>query len=535
VPGAATEAEPSASVALALVIHNLSKTFGGQRALASAGLEIRRGEVHGLLGQNGSGKSTLIKILAGYHAPDPGGRLLIDGGEVELPLEPGEFRRYGISFVHQNLGLIPSLTVVENLFVGELASRLRWGISWERERRRAAAIFAKYGLSIDPATTVAKLPSVQRALLAIVRAVEEMRSGDRRRRGQGLLVLDEPTPFLPQHDVEELFALVRGIVHEGASVMFVSHDVDEVLAITDRATVLRDGVVAGTLITRESTRQEFVEMIVGRRVETVPARPQDFGLEEADTAIEGLSGGTLEDLSIQLHRGEVVGLTGLIGSGFDEVPYLVFGSRPAEAGRLKLRGAIHDLADWDPARAMDANVVLIPGDRQNAGAVASLTIADNVTVPVLSTEYRAWMLNRRDMSRRAGRLARQFDVTPSDPSLPFEALSGGNQQKVLLAKWLQMRPDLILLDEPTQGVDVGARQKVFTAIREAAGAGAAVVCASSDYEQLATICDRVLIFSRGRVVSELIGSAISKELIAEHCYLGSGRPLEREAEARAAE
>src|SRR5439155_3603920 len=160
---------------------------------------------------------------AGYHAPDPGGRLFIDGDHVELPLEPGEFRRYRISFVHQDLGLIPSLTVVENLFVGELASRRRWWISWERERQRAAAIFAKYGLNIDPVTTVAKLPSVQRALLAIVRAVEEMRSGDLRRPGRGLLVLDEPTPFLPKHDVEELFALVRGIVHEGASVMFVSH------------------------------------------------------------------------------------------------------------------------------------------------------------------------------------------------------------------------------------------------------------------------------------------------------------------------
>jgi ribose transport system ATP-binding protein len=514
----------------ALVIQNLSKTFGGQRALAGASLEIMRREVHGLLGQNGSGKSTLIKILAGYYAPDPGGRLLIDGNQVELPLEPGEFRRYGISFVHQNLGLIPSLTVVENLFVGELASRLRWGISWEQERRRATAIFAKYGLNIDPAAAVAKLPSVQRAQLAIVRAVEEMRSGDRRRPAPGLLVLDEPTPFLPKRDVEELFALVRGIVQEGASVMFVSHDVDEVLAITDRATVLRDGVVAGTLTTRESTRQDFVEMIVGRRVATVPARPQDFGREEADAAIEGLSGGTLKDLSIDLHRGEVVGLTGLIGSGFDEVPYLVFGSRSAEAGRLKLGAAIYDLADWDPSRAMAANVVLIPGDRQNAGAVASLTVADNITVPVLSTEYSPWMLNRRDMLRRAGRLARQFDVTPGDPSLPFDTLSGGNQQKVLLAKWLQMRPNLILLDEPTQGVDVGARQKVFAAIKEAAGAGAAVVCASSDYEQLATICDRVLIFGRGRVVSELIGGAISKESIAEYCYLGLVRP-ERGLEA----
>ena len=502
----------------ALEILSLSKSFGGEKALQGASLSVNEGEVHGLLGQNGSGKSTLIKILAGFHEPDPGGQLKIYGRPVPLPLAPGAFRRYGISFVHQNLGLVSPLSVVENLFIGELASHARWMISWSAERERAARLFERYGLEIDPAATVGKLAPVQRALLAIVRAVEEMRAAGAESSGRGLLVLDEPTPFLPRHDVNKLFALVRSIVAQGASVIFVSHDVDEVLEITDRATVLRDGMVAGTLITAQSSKQDFIEMIIGRRLELLPARPTDFGRQKGNLEIQGLSGGTLQGVNIELHTGEVVGLTGLIGSGFDEVPYLLFGAQPAQNGSLQLGERRYNVADMTPARAMAAKMVLIPADRPHAGAIGALSMADNVTMPVLHTAFRSWMLNRRALLTRTRSLAQRFDVTPNDPSLPLTALSGGNQQKVILAKWLQMEPLLILLDEPTQGVDVGARQKVFKAIEEASDAGAAVLCASSDYEQLEAICDRVLIFSRGRIVAELVGAAITKDNIAEQCY-----------------
>jgi len=259
-------------------------------------------------------------------------------------------------------------------------------------------------------------------------------------------------------------------------------------------------------------------MIVGRRLEALPAHAGDVRARASAVTIEGLSGGTLEDVSIALRAGEIVGLTGLIGSGFDEVPYLVFGARPASAGRLTLGAARHDLRAMTPAAAMRARIVLIPGDRANAGAIASLTVADNVTMPVLGSAFRRWFLNRRGLLARAARLGEAYDVTPNQPALPFAALSGGNQQKVLLAKWLQVEPLLVLLDEPTQGVDVGARQKVFKAIGEVGQGGAAVLCASSDYEQLATICDRVLIFSHGRILGELSGAAVTKETIAERCY-----------------
>ena len=513
----ATRGEP-----LVLLLTGLTKTFGGQRALDDVTFEVAQGEVHGLLGQNGSGKSTLIKVLAGFHAPDPGGRLTIRGHDVALPLSPGAFRRHAISFVHQHLGLIPALSVLENMLIGRLASRNLWAIDWKAERRKALAQFARYGVALDPAATVASLSPVQRALLAIVRATVEIRDegGEGVNGGNGLLVLDEPTPFLPRRDVELLFRVVRAVVAQGASVVFVSHDVDEVMEITDRATILRDGKVVGRLRTAQASRQDFIEAIVGRRL--VPVDRGDApatGLAPLLSASQ-LSGGSLHDLRLDAAPGEILGLTGLIGSGYDEIPYLLYGARPGR-GQMRLGDDALDLASITPAAAIRHGIVLIPGDRAVAGAIGSLPVADNVTMPLLGTRLRRWRLDRGGLVQAARRLGQRFDVRPVDPLLPMSALSGGNQQKVLLAKWLQRSPRLVLLDEPTQGIDIGARQTVFGHIGDIAATGACVLCASSDYEQLAALCSRVLIFAGGRIVASLRGREITKDAIAE-CCLGSG-------------
>ncbi len=501
----------------ALRFSTLSKTFGGQKALDGASLEVKRGEVHGLLGQNGSGKSTLIKVLAGFHAPDPGSRLEIDGTDVALPLAPGAFRQHGLAFVHQHLGLIPSLTALENLLIGRMADRHAWAIDWAGERRRAAERFARYGVAIDPSARVADLAPVQRALLAIVRAAAELDGAA----GGGLLVLDEPTPFLPKRDVDHLFQLVRQVVAKGASVIFVSHDVDEVMEITDRATVLRDGRVAASLMTRGASKTDFIEAIVGRRLATLaaPVAPAARGASHA--VVHDLHGGSVAGFSLDAARGEVIGLTGLVGSGYAEVPYLLYGAWRATRGTLDLVGTGLDLPDLTPRRAIACGIVLIPGDRPNAGVIGQLPVSDNVTMPMLGGA-RSWLLDRRALVRRAGALGRAFEVRPADPTLSMAALSGGNQQKVVLAKWFEQDPKLILLDEPTQGVDIGARQTVFGHVAAAAAKGAAVLCASSDYEQLAAICSRVLIFAGGRVVATLEGSDISKEAIAERSLAGVG-------------
>ncbi len=502
----------------ALIIDNLSKSFGGQKALDRAALTVAAGEVHGLLGQNGSGKSTLIKVLAGFHAPDPGARLEISGEPVHLPLSPGAFRRHRISFVHQHLGLIPTLTVVENMIIGRLAATPRWAISWRRERERTAATCERYGVHLDPAAELRRLSPVERALLAIVRAVDEMQNAPEGGHGSGVLVLDEPTPFLPKRDVDRLFSVVRNIVAEGASVIFVSHDVDEVVEITDRATILRDGKVAGTLTTAQSSKEEFIEKIVGRKFVAYGKDAAVTGSKAAHLLVTGLGGGTVRDFSLEARAGEIVGLTGLVGSGYAEVPYLLYGARAADAGMLAHDGREVPLPEQTPADAIASGIVLIPGDRHNAGAIATLPIVDNMTMPVLATVFRGWALARHRMVAYARDLGRRFEVLPERPLLPMSALSGGNQQKVLLAKWLQQAPSLVLLDEPTQGIDIGARQAVFRQIADAAAAGAVVLCASSDYEQLEAIADRVLVFAGGKVVAELTGNAITKAAIAERCY-----------------
>jgi ribose transport system ATP-binding protein len=447
------------------------------RALADAHLEVLPGEVHGLLGENGSGKSTLIKVLAGYHVPDPGGELEVGGHEVRLPLPSGEARRLGLAFVHQDLGLIPSLSVLENLRLTDLAAR-RGRISWGAERRRAAEAFDRYGVHIDPRGAVADLRPLERALLAIVRAMEDLGAAS------AALVLDEPTAFLPAAETERLFALVRSIAAAGTSVVFVSHDLGEVRAITDRVTILRDGRTAGTVATNATATEEFVAMILGGQP---PPRKTQPSHRPSETVVSFTGA-----VSFELARGEVLGLTGLAGSGFEELLFDLFGAGRAATGTLTLAGVSYDLAAMTPDRALRAGIVLVPGDRQRDGAVASLPVSDNVMLPALD-RYRARLaLRRRPMAAAAAELLRRFGVLPSEPRLLYEELSGGNQQKALLAKWLQLSPALLLLDEPTRGVDVGARPQIWSLIREAAAAGAAVICASSDSEELDTLCDRVL-------------------------------------------
>lgn len=504
----------------ALEIRNLSKRFGGAVALDSVALTVRRGEVHGLLGQNGSGKSTLIKVLSGFHAPEPGATLSLYGREVALPLQAGDFREMGLAFVHQHLGLIPSLSVLENICLGEFAAHANWRIDWKGELARIRAVFAEYRLNIDPMARIDQLPQVDRCLVAIVRAIEEVRANQESHGGDGILVLDEPTPFLPRAGVEQLFDLVRQVVAKGASVIFVSHDVDEILEITDRATVLRDGRVAGSLETAGARPEDFVEMIVGRRVEHYLSRHAAETGRKPVAAVLGLSGSVCRDLNLSLGEGEVVGLTGLIGSGFDEVPALIYGARKASAGILEVDGASFDLTQMTPQRAIESRIAYLPADRIGASGAGSLPVADNMALPSLARFAARLGVDRKAMFRWAAQTGKAHDVRPNNPALNLENLSGGNQQKVLLAKWLEIAPRLLLLDEPTQGVDVGARQQVFAAIDAASRAGTIVVCASTDAEQLAQICNRVLVFSQGRVAVELRGEDVTKEEITFQCYTG---------------
>ena len=473
-------------------VRGLTKSFGGALALDHVDLTVLPSEIHGLLGENGSGKSTLIKILAGYHEPDAGS-LIVNGSDVRLPLRAGEYRDLGFEFVHQDLGLIPTLSVTENLYLSEVASpRNRWFISWTRAANQAAETFARYGVSIDPRATVQHIRPVERALLAIIRALEGLRADDESGMRATLLVLDEPTVFLPRHEVAVLFDFVRGVAKGGSSALFVSHDLDEVRELTDRITVLRDGRVAGTVVTSETSHRQLVQLIIGRELEDADGGPQlEVATQPVRIRVEGLSTPTLTDVTFDLHEGEVLGLTGLVGSGYEDVVYSLYGATPAAAGTVSV-----------------------------GGRRLPLTAADNMNLLVLERFFRGGRLRQRELEENARSLMGTFDVRPARPELEYGSFSGGNQQKAMMAKWQHVQPSVLLLHEPTQGVDIGARQQIFELIRDATRTSS-TICASSDYEQLAAICDRVGVLARGRLVGFIAGADLTKERIADFCLRSS--------------
>ncbi|HLH51328.1 MAG TPA: sugar ABC transporter ATP-binding protein [Roseiarcus sp.] len=493
-----------------LELHGLDKSFAGVRVLKSVDLSVRRGEAHALIGQNGSGKSTLIKILSGYHAPDAG-RIVMRGAPVPLPLRPGEAAAAGLRFLHQDIGVVRTMTVLENLRIGRFRTSRYGRLLWRSEREAAEAILAQLQLDIDPDTPVRDLPAAERALIGFARASQEMDHA----RGEAL-ILDEPTAFLPGPSVEKLFAAIREITRHGSAVVFVSHRLDEVMAIADRISILRDGALVETVAKADTNERKLVTAMLGREMDALyPARPAASG--ERMLSIEGLTGRIASNVAFAVRKGEIVGLTGLLGMGHDEVPYLLFGAQPPAQGSIAIDGRA--LAELTPRKAFEAGMAFLPADRQRQSGVPKATVLENVSM----TDGRRFVRHgrlRRDLERSAvEKVLELFDVRPPDPDRPLATLSGGNQQKALLGKWLRTKPKVILLHEPTQGVDIGSRKQVLQIVAQAAAAGAAIVVASAEYEELAHTCHRVLIFRRGRIVRELAGSDLTAARIAEQCYL----------------
>lgn len=513
----------------ALELRHISKVFGATRALSDVDLTVEQGEVLALLGENGCGKSTLVKVLAGVNVPEPGGWLAVDGREVTLPMALGASSGLGLSFVHQDLGLAKPLTVVENLLGSSLAtggpSRRR--INWRREIRAAAKMLGSYGVNIDPRLVVNDLPPVDQALVAIARAADQLEQY-RARTGaaSSVLVLDEPTVFLPEHEVEFLFDLIRRVVASGSSVVFISHDLAAVREIADRVTILRDGRVAATAAMSDVSDDEIVELIVGSAAAAAAAggpvgaaqrlRQFDSGSPAAVT-VTGLRGGRVHDLDLTVASGEVVGLAGLMGSGVEDVPYLLFGARPA-GGTLALRDASVDLTRHSPAAAVRMGMALIPADRRRDAIAPAVSVAENMMLPVAQRFSRAGWLRVGELRATADERAERLDVRPRRTSLPIGTLSGGNAQKVVLAKWLEIEPRLLVLHEPTQGVDVAARAEIYRVIERATTTGMSVIWVSSDFDELATVCHRVVVVSDGRQAGQVEGAVMSPEAISTAVY-----------------
>ena len=494
----------------ALEAEHLTKSFGGVRVLDDVSITVAQGEIHGLVGANGSGKSTLIKILSGYHTPDAGS-LKVRGEEAPLPIPPDRATRLGLSFVHQDLGLIPQLNVLENLRVGRFETHPGWRISWREERAAVRAALDRFDLDIAPETMVSSLSSIERVLVAMVRAFTDLEHAQ-----GGVLLLDEPTAYLPRDGVERLFDAVRRAAAEGAGVVFVSHRLEEIGVLTERVSVLRDGRLVGTADTEGLSESDLVEMIVGSNIAPATYSPADEG--DVCLAARSLRGQTASDVSFELRRGEVLGLTGLMGMGHEEVPYVLFGAAPGGSGDLELDGDAIPVSEMTPRLAMEAGMALLPGDRQGASGAGNLSVKENVTLPTIERFFAGGLLRPRREHAHVLDLLRQYDVRPVAPTRKLETLSGGNQQKALVAKWLERRPRIFLMHEPTQGVDVKAREEIAGVISEIAAEGGSVVLCSCEYEDLARICGRVLVFRHGRIASELAGDALTKERIIERCY-----------------
>jgi ribose transport system ATP-binding protein len=515
-----------------LSVEHASKHFAGVVALDDVSFDVRAGEVHALLGQNGSGKSTLMKCLSGFHMPEPGWRVTANGTTLDRPLHPGEFRDLGMSFVHQDLGLIPSLSITENLRMGVIVAGGARRVNWREQHRVAAALLEEFDVDVDPRDAVERLRPVERALIALVRAVDELRrwkTSTTAHKG-GVLLLDEATAVLDREGKNRVADLVRRIVADGAGVVVVSHDLKEMVSLANRITMLRDGAGvatadAGSYATPDGI-ESLIELMTGRRrdreVTTNERRATPHG-PHVVAEVANLTGQVIHDFSAQFHEGEVVGVTGLVGAGWEEVPALLFGARKARTGTLMLGGVTLDVSKIAPRSAIGHGLGLVPANRQDDGVVPDISVRANVSLPVLDRFMRRGHLRARAESRSIHGVLDEYLVVPSDPELDIQALSGGNQQKAVVAKWLNTAPRLLLLQDPSQGVDVGARERIQDIVWRAARQGTAVLYASADYEELAAVADSVIVISDGVVTDELGGADITEDAIAAACLRGAAR------------
>jgi ribose transport system ATP-binding protein len=520
--GAAALTATSALTALtALTARAISKRFAGRTVLHTLDLDLRRGEVRGLLGPNGSGKSTFVKILSGYHQPEPGAALTVCGQPVPFTRSGHDLAGELMSFVHQDLGLVATATVVETFGVGRYHTGFGRRISWRRERARLAAALARFGVALPPDRPIAEIPVTDRAILAIARAFDRL--ADQR---QGVLVLDEPTAFLPRDGVERVWAAIRTVARHGVGVLLITHHIPQALAITERITVLRDGHrVLEEPTTTLTTERLLTVMTADTARPPAAARGRArvrsgsvSGSGEVVLRVRDLCGEVIRGVSFDVRAGEIVGLTGLLGSGVHHIPSLLFGAIPARAGSVSVLGSPLPLARLIPARAIRAGVCLVPGDRARQAAVLDASAADNITLGNLTRHVRHGMVRQERVLRHASALMERAGVRPCAPQRELRTFSGGNQQKAVLAKWLDRAPTVLLLDEPVHGVDVASRAQIFVRLAALANTGTAIVLASIDHDDLIALCDTVFVLAGGRLAARLHGDTLTAAALLAACY-----------------
>ncbi len=485
-------------------MRGITKRFPGVLALADVSLDVHAGEVLALMGENGAGKSTLMKILGGVLAPDSG-QIAIDGASVSLH-GVGDARRRGIALIHQELMLAPNLDIASNIFLGNEGVRgLLRPFARAELNRRAASLLARIGLALPPTTQVSELTTGQRQMVEVAKAL----SLDSR-----VIVMDEPTSSLASAESEQLFAIVRQLRAEGMAIIYISHRMEEVLALADRITVMRDGRNAGDLTRSEASYDKIVSLMVGRALsgDYFPEKSAtpfgDIRLDVNELHVPGAPAG----VSFSARRGEILGFAGLVGSGRTELMETLFGVTPARGGTMMLEG--HSFSPARPRDAIERGVYLVPEDRKRHGLVLGMSVAENASLPSIGERARFGLLDRTGDQRVArAEVARLRIKTPSIRQ-KVVTLSGGNQQKIVLGKWLAMKPSVLILDEPTRGIDVGAKAEIYRHMAELAVSGITILMVSSDLEEIIGMSDRVIVMHERRVKGVLPRTELSQERIA---------------------
>jgi rhamnose transport system ATP-binding protein len=486
-----------------LELSNITKSFAGVHALRRVSFELRAGEVHGLVGENGAGKSTLIKIVTGAEAPDEG-TMAVDGVIVRHN-DPLHARKLGIAAIYQQPALFPELTVAENIAIGLEPGGAFRRIRWGARTLRARQLLERIGARIDPGGLVGRLSMPEQQLVEITRAL-----GANAR----ILIMDEPTASLGDKEVENLFRVIRELRGQGAGITYVSHRLDELFQIADRVTALRDGTVVGTRRCSEVSRADLVRMMVGRELSAVfPKVTVPIGEVVLETHDLGCRETGVRGINLKIRSGEILGLAGLVGAGRTELARVLFGLTPADAGAIILRG--RKITIRSPAQAIRQGIAYVPEDRRRHGVILELPVEVNATLAVLrKIASGGWLRFRRERAV-AARFVERLEIKTAALDAPAGNLSGGNQQKVSLARWLATEPSLLILDEPTQGIDVGAKAEVHRLMGELAGRGLAILMISSELPEVLGMSDRIAVMHAGTIVGELKREEATQEKVLE--------------------
>lgn len=493
-----------------LQMNHISKTFPGVKALDDVKLEVKKGEVHALIGENGAGKSTLIKILAGIHKPDPGAQFYFEGKEAHIH-KPIDATLKGVSIIYQDLSLFPNLTVAENIYIGQDSNKKPWKkINWKKINEIAEKALKELEVDIDPNKRVENLSIAQQQLVEIARAVAF---------DSKLIVMDEPTSALSSSEVEKLYKIVDNLSSRGISIIFISHKLKELFRVADRFTVLRDGKYVGSYDAEEINESELINLMVGREVAYEKNESVVEGGEVIFKVKDFSKTGNFKDISFSLKKGEVLGITGLVGSGRTELAQAIFGVNKPESGSLELYG--DQLKINSSADAVKKGIAYIPEARQTQGLVLEQSLINNISLPVIDRMRNKFkLIDRKTEVEMAEQYVKSLDVRPAMPELPASKLSGGNQQKVVIGKWLSTQPKILIIDEPTNGIDVGAKSEIHKLMRRLASDGIGVIMISSELPEVLAVSDRILVMRQGRIASELSTKDATQEEIMNYALQG---------------